>query len=87
MFRVVRACDGRPLLFVSKWLSATEQDDMTRLIEAAPDLITQMREVFYSAVDRHGEPRWTSADWKRWRAKSGPIIAELWPAEWEKTDA
>ena len=86
MFRVVRGADGRPLLFVSKWLSANEQEDLIRLIEAAPDLITYMREVFYHATDRYGHSRWTGKDWKAWRLKAGPVIAELWPAEWNKSD-
>jgi hypothetical protein len=77
-YRVVRAADGRPLAYIDKHLSLNQQEDVARLVAAAPKLLHATRGVFYANA---GAPQWTEGQWNKWRGYIGPVLAELWSTE------
>lgn len=77
-FRIVRAADKRPLAYMDKQLSPNTQDDLARLLTASPDLLSALREVFFAPQDITGAPEWRDKQWRAWRNRVGPLIAELW---------
>lgn len=83
MFRVVRANDGRPLLYVDKSLSQAQSENVCRLIVNAPRLLTLTRRVFYGTGNADGTIGMAAAEWRNWRQQIGPLIADCWPVEWD----
>jgi hypothetical protein len=83
MYRVVRAADGRPLFFVDRQLSASQSENICRLVVAAPKLLTLCRQVFYGTGNADGTTGLSKAQWDNWRQQMGPMIADCWPVEWD----
>lgn len=77
-YRVVRGIDGRPVAYIERRLSEYQQEDIARLIASAPQVLGGLREVFFAIGQKDD---WTADEWKAWRKKVGPVLAELWPVE------
>jgi hypothetical protein len=77
-YRIVRGADDRPLAYMDKHLSLNAQNDLAKMITASPRMLVLMREVFFAPSDANGRPEWSYDDWRKWRNKAGPILAELW---------
>lgn len=77
-YRVVRGKDGRPVAYVERRFSEHRQEDIARLIARAPVILEGLREVFFASAD---SVDWSPEEWKRWREKVGPSLADLWPVE------
>lgn len=81
MFRVIRGRDGRPILYIAKELGAMSQEDVARLVTAAPAMLAALRLLFFATPAMNGGINWDAKQWMEWRKRVGPLLAELWPVE------